>query len=90
MACGSTYNPNSSQDLVINELRTWDLFYVSEEIRRPSATICNPPAWITQPFSSLQKAQGDVRLLAEASEEEHVMEIDISKMHNYYKTPNKN
>jgi hypothetical protein len=53
----------------------------------PSVT---PHAWITQLFARLQKADEDVRLLAEAREEEDAMEIDISYMRSFYDTRNKN
>jgi hypothetical protein len=59
-------NPNTSQELVIYEIMTWDLVYAGEEVNRPSATVCNLPAWITQLFAHLQKAEEDIRLLAEA------------------------
>jgi hypothetical protein len=52
--------------------------------------VCNPPAWITQHFACLQKAEDDVRLLAEAREEEDAMEINISEMRSYYETLSKN
>jgi hypothetical protein len=42
-----------------------------------------------QIFSWLQNAEADVRLLEEAREEEDVMEINISEMHNYYETLSK-
>jgi hypothetical protein len=44
---------------------------------------------ITQLLTRLQKVAEDVRLLAEASEEEDVMEMDISDIRNYYETLSK-
>jgi hypothetical protein len=54
------------------------------------ATVCNSPTWITQLLAHLQKAEEDIRLLAEARDEEDAMEIDISEMRQYYKTLSKN
>jgi hypothetical protein len=51
--------------------------------------VCDPPALITQAFARLQKAEDDVKLLAEASEEEDVMEVNISYMHTNYETLSK-
>jgi hypothetical protein len=48
--------------------------------------VYNHPAWITQLFAHFQKAEDDVRLLAEQREDEDTMEIDISDMHCYDKT----
>jgi chromatin segregation and condensation protein Rec8/ScpA/Scc1 (kleisin family) len=90
MSSGSGHNANTSQELVIYEPTTWDLVDALEEVNHPSATVCNPPAWISQLFARLQKVEEDVRLLAEAREEEDVMEIDISDMRSYYKTLSKN
>jgi hypothetical protein len=90
MASGSGNNANTSQELVIYEPTPWDLVYAGEEVNRPSSTVCNPPALITQLFACLQQAQEDVRLLAEAREEEEAMEIDISDMRSYYETLSKN
>jgi hypothetical protein len=69
MASGSGNNTNTSQELIIDEPTTWDLVYAGEEVNRPSATICNPHAWITQLFASLQTAEEDVRLSPPAREE---------------------
>jgi hypothetical protein len=41
---------------------TWDLVYAGEEVNRPFATVCNTPAWLTQLFARLQKAEVDVGL----------------------------
>jgi hypothetical protein len=90
MSSGSGDNTNTSQELVIYEPTTWDLVYAGEEVNHPSATVCNSPPWITQIFSHLKKAEEDVRLVAEAREEEDAMEINISEMRNYYETLSKN
>jgi hypothetical protein len=90
MASGSGNNANTSQELVIYDPTTWALVYVGEEVNRPSAMVSNPPAWITQLFAGLQKAEDDVRLLAEVREEEDAMEIEISDMRSYYETLSKN
>jgi hypothetical protein len=90
MASGSGNNTNTTQEVVIYEPMTWDLVYAGEEVNRHSAMVSNPPAWITQLFACLQKAEEDIRLLADGREEEDVMEIDISDMRNYYETLSKN
>jgi hypothetical protein len=64
--------------------------YTGEEVNRPFTMVCHLPAWITQLFAYLKKAEEDVRLLAEAREEEDAMEINISDMRSYYKTLSKN
>jgi hypothetical protein len=51
---------------------------------------CNPPAWVTQLFNCLQQAEEDIRPLAQATDEEDAMEIDISEMCSYYETLSKN
>jgi hypothetical protein len=51
--------------------------------------VCSPPAWITQLFARLQKADEDLRVLAQGREEEDAMEIDISDMRSYYETLSK-
>jgi hypothetical protein len=66
--------------VIIYEPRIWDLVYAEEEVNHPSATVRNPPAWITQLFARLQKAEDDVILFAEARQEEDAMEINISDM----------
>jgi hypothetical protein len=69
---------------------TWDPVHAREEVDRPFATIYNPLGWITKLFGRLQRAEEDVRLLAEAREEEDAMEIDISNMRSYYETVSNN
>jgi hypothetical protein len=88
MASGS--RTNTSKELVIYEHTTWDLVYTGEEVNRPSTTVTNPPAWLVQLFSRLQKAEEDVKLLAEARNDEDAMEIDISHLRDYYQTLSKN
>jgi hypothetical protein len=90
MASRSGNNANTSQELVLYEPTTCDLVNAEEKVNHPSATVCNPPAWITQLFACLQKAEEDVRLVAEAREEEDVMEIHIFDMCSYYKTLTRN
>jgi hypothetical protein len=90
MASGNGNKTYTSQKLVIYEPTTWNLVYTGEEVNRPSTTVCNPPAWLRQLFSPLQKAEEDVRLLAEARQEEDAMEIDISEIRNYYDALSKN
>jgi hypothetical protein len=90
MASGSGNNNNTSQEQVIYEPTTWDLVYAGEEVNHPSAMVCNPAAWISQLFGHLQKAELDVRLLAEVREEEDRMEIDISDMRSYSETLRQN
>jgi hypothetical protein len=84
MASASGQNPNTSQELVIYELTGWELVYARDEIDRPSKTIKDPPAWVIQLFSSLKKAENDVRLLAEARENQDGMELDITDLKSYY------
>jgi hypothetical protein len=60
--------------------------YIREAVNRLFAKVCYPLAWITQLFTCFQKVEEHIRLLEELSEEEKVMEIDISEMHNYYET----
>jgi hypothetical protein len=90
MASGSGKNANTSQDLVIYEPTTWHVVYAGVEVNRPSATVCNPHAWIPQLFAHLQNAEEHVRLLGKAREEPDAMEIDISDMHSYFEIPKKN
>jgi hypothetical protein len=69
---------------------TWDLVYTGEEVNRPSTMVTNPPAWLVQLFSRLQKAEEAVKLVADARYDEEAMEIDISHLRDYYKTLSKN
>jgi hypothetical protein len=71
MASGS--RTNTSKELVIYEPTTWDLVYTGEEVNRPSTMVTNPPAWLVQLFSRLQKAEEDVKLLADARNDEDAM-----------------
>jgi hypothetical protein len=81
---------NTSKELVIYEPTTWDLVNTGEEVNRPSTAVTNPPAWLVQLFSRLQKAEDDVKLLADARNDEDAMEIDISHLRDYYETLSKN
>jgi hypothetical protein len=90
MVSGSANNTNTTQEVVIYEPTMWDLVYAGEELNRSSAIGFNPPAWITQLFDVLQKVEEDIRLLAEAREEEDAIEIHISDMRSYYETLFKN
>jgi hypothetical protein len=88
MASGS--RTNTSKDLVIYEPTTWDLVYTGEEVNRPSKTVTNPPAWLIQLFSRLQKPEEDVKLLADPRNDEDAKEIDISHLRDYDETLSKN
>jgi hypothetical protein len=88
MASGS--RTNTSKELVIYEPTTWDLVYTGEEVNRPSTIITNPPAWLFQLFSCIQNAVEDIKLLADARNDEDAMEIDISHLRDYYETISKN
>jgi hypothetical protein len=86
MECGNGNNTNTSQELVIYDSITWNFVVAGEEINRASTMVCNAIVQITQYFAHLQKAEEDFRLLAIAREEEDMMEIENSKMRNYYET----
>jgi hypothetical protein len=88
MASGS--RTNTSKELVIYEPTTWDLVYTGEEVNCSSTTVTNPPAWLVQLFSRLQKAEEDIKLLADARNDEDAMEIDIAHLRDYYETLSKN
>jgi hypothetical protein len=88
MASGS--RTNSRKELVIYEPTTWDLVYIGEEVNRRSTTVTNPLAWLVQLFSRLQKAEEDVKLLADARNDEVAMEIDIFHLRDYYEILSKN
>jgi hypothetical protein len=60
------------------------------KLTAPATTVTNPPAWLIQLFSRLQKAEEDVKLLADARNDEDAMEIDISHLRDYYETLSKN
>jgi hypothetical protein len=67
-----------------------DLVYTGEEVNRPSITVTNPPSWLVQHFSRIQKAEEDIKLLADARNDEDAMEIDISHLRDYFETLSKN
>jgi hypothetical protein len=90
MASARGENTNTSQELVIYELTSWEIVYAGDEIDRPSKTIKNPPAWVVQLFSPLEKAENDVRLLAEARENQDAMDLDITDLKSYYEALSQN
>jgi hypothetical protein len=52
--------------------------------------VWNLLASITQLFAHFHEVKDDIRLFAEAREEEDAMKIDISDMRNYYDTLSRN
>jgi hypothetical protein len=81
---------NTSKELVIYEPTTWGLVYIGEKVNHLSTTVTNPPAWLVQLLSGLQKAEEDVKVQADARRDEDAMEIDISHLRDYYETFSKN
>jgi hypothetical protein len=60
------------------------------KLTAPPQRSLTPPAWLVQLFSRLQKAEEDVKLLADARNDDDAMEIDISHLRDYYETLSKN
>jgi hypothetical protein len=68
----------------------WNPSYTGEEVNGPSTTVTNPPGWLIQLFSHLEKGEKDVKLLADTTNTEDDIGIDIFHIHDYYKTLIKN
>jgi hypothetical protein len=81
---GKAATPNNQ--LVIYEPANWESVYAGNEIQRCTTTLIDPPAWLVQLFIRLQKAENDVKLLAEASQGQDATENNVTDLKQYYQT----
>jgi hypothetical protein len=79
---GKAATPNNQ--LVIYEPANCESVYAGNEIQHRTTTVINPPASLVQLFIRLQKAENDVKLLAEASQGQDAMEINVADLKQYY------
>jgi hypothetical protein len=88
MASGSRTKTRNEQ--VSYELTTWDLIDTRDEVHCPSTIVTNPTTSHNQWFFHLQNPKENIKLLADAGNNEGAMEIDISYLHQYYEILSKN
>jgi hypothetical protein len=80
MASCTGKSATPSNELIIYEPPNWDIVYRGKQIKCPSPIVSNPPAWIIQLFSRLQKAEENVRKLAEEAADKNGMEIEVEDL----------